>query len=266
VKRHPGEDDLQAQLDGALDAAASEEVASHLQRCGECRRAAESLGWAKEQAARLGGGMAPPPDLERRIRAALDEEDRRVPPASPGPPARRLAWAAVLAAVLVLGVLGLVRWRGGARADLPSSVAADFRAHVSDALPLALHTADVERMERFFAENGVPFPTRVFDLGMMGQDLVGGRVHAVGGRRSALFVYRGRDGSRILCQMYLGTLAELPPPDAGIEREGIAFRVYERGGITLVFWPEGDVVCVLVGEGPRDAIIQLAFAKAMKVA
>jgi len=32
----------------------------------------------------------------------------------------------------------------------------------------------------------------------------------------------------------------------------------------VVFWSEGDVVCVLVGDGPPEAVVSLAFAKAMK--
>jgi anti-sigma factor RsiW len=264
VKSHPGEDDLQSAVDGALAADAAAAVASHLQECLACRRAAESLGWARGQAARLGGATPLPPDLAGRIAAALDEEDRRAALASARPPARRLAPAAVLAAALLLAVAILAIWRGG-RADLPSSVAADFRSHAAGTLPLALHTADVERMEQFFARNGVPFSTRVFDLGMMGQELVGGRVHSLRARPSALFVYRGRDGSVVLCEMYAGTLAELPPPAARVEHEGIAFQIYDREGLTLVFWMEGEVVCVLVGAG-REAVVQLAFAKAMKAA
>jgi hypothetical protein len=32
-----------------------------------------------------------------------------------------------------------------------------------------------------------------------------------------------------------------------------------------VFWQEGDVVCVLSSDAPSEAVIQLAFAKAVKV-
>lgn len=48
------------------------------------------------------------------------------------------------------------------------------------------------------------------------------------------------------------------------EHDGIPFQIYEAGELTLVFWQEGEVVCVLVGDGPPEAVIALALAKAMK--
>jgi hypothetical protein len=65
--------------------------------------------------------------------------------------------------------------------------------------------------------------------------------------------------------MYLGTLEELPEPSRTLEHDGIAFRVYERDGRTMVFWEEGDVVCVLTSDAPAQAVIDLSFAKAVKV-
>jgi hypothetical protein len=44
---------------------------------------------------------------------------------------------------------------------------------------------------------------------------------------------------------------------------GIGFQVYEAERITLVFWLEGEVLCMLAGDGDREALVQLAFAKAM---
>jgi hypothetical protein len=40
--------------------------------------------------------------------------------------------------------------------------------------------------------------------------------------------------------------------------------VYERDGVTSVFWQEGTVVCVLASDLPREEVVQLAYAKAMK--
>jgi hypothetical protein len=41
--------------------------------------------------------------------------------------------------------------------------------------------------------------------------------------------------------------------------------VYERDGRTMVFWEEGDVVCVLTSDAPAQAVIDLSFAKAVKI-
>ena len=120
-------------------------------------------------------------------------------------------------------------------------------------------------LEAFFVDRGIGFETRVFDLGMMGFDIAGGRVEALAGRTAALFAYRGPGGVLMVCRMYLGTLEELPEPSRMLEHDGVVFRVYERDGRTLVFWEEGEVVCVLASDAPAQDVIALSFAKAVKV-
>jgi hypothetical protein len=44
---------------------------------------------------------------------------------------------------------------------------------------------------------------------------------------------------------------------------GISFYVYRRDARTLVFWPEGEVLCVLTSDGDAEEVIALAFAKAV---
>ena len=46
---------------------------------------------------------------------------------------------------------------------------------------------------------------------------------------------------------------------------GIRFRIYRSGGVTLVFWQEGSVVCVLAADGDPEQAIQRAYAKAVKL-
>jgi hypothetical protein len=104
----------------------------------------------------------------------------------------------------------------------------------------------------------------VFDLGMMQYQLVGGGVHRLGNRASALFAYRGPGGD-LVCQMYQGRLSALPRPDDVRTQNGIRFQVYRRGARTLVFWQEGEVVCVLASDADAEEVIQLAYAKAVKV-
>jgi len=65
--------------------------------------------------------------------------------------------------------------------------------------------------------------------------------------------------------MYEGQLADLPRSDDEREHNGITFRVYRAGTVTLVFWQEGPVVCVLASDADAEAVIQLAYAKAVKV-
>lgn len=263
-RRHPGDDEIQEALDHRLPAAGRLEVEAHLATCDECRGRWEALAWAKAQAASA-PRPAPPVDLAARIARALDEEDARRGVIDGRSQAWRLGgrplWIAVGLTALLLVALVIAR-----RPDVPLAVARDYAGLRSGALALDIHTADIHALEAHFAKRQLPFPVRVLDLGMMRYRLVGGKVHAVRGRPSALLVYEGADGHTLLCEMHPGSLTDLPPSGERHENGGIGFRVFRRGGVTLAFWPEGDVLCVLAGEGGSQTILPLAFAKAMKAA
>lgn len=262
---HLRDDEIQDALDGRLEPGVVERHRDHARSCEACGgrwRAFEDL---KRQTAQL-----TPPELPaalaEAIASTLDAEDRRARGTH-----RRNRWLALAAGVAaVVAVVG-VGTRLATRpkqvpvaTDLPALAAQSFRDVRSGRLKLALHTSDPALLEGHLAAQGLGFPTRVFDLAMMKQHLLGGGAGDVGGRRAALFAYRGEDGALIVCQMYRGTLAELPAAPRHREHEGIPFQIYEAGELTVVFWAEGDVVCVLVGDGPPEAVVSLAFAKAMK--
>lgn len=151
------------------------------------------------------------------------------------------------------------------RLDLPSEVARDYREYRTEKIRLTLTTADVKEMEKFFSDEHIPFETRVFDLGMMNYHLLGGRVHRLDTRKSAFFVYRGEGNAILVCQMYLGAVRELPAGAVLRENKGIDFYIYRKKDLTVAFWQEGAVTCVLTSEIDSEQLIQLAFAKAVKV-
>ena len=199
-----------------------------------------------------------PAALVARLRATLDAEDQKARPAA----WQRRTWIAVaLAAAAVL--VGSVLLRD--TATLPERAASDFRAFDTGTSPLAIESADPKVVEAWFAVNGAPFVTRVIDLGMMQYRLAGGRVHRLGTNTSALFAYRGPGDVALVCQMYEGRMADLPPAADVREHNGIAFSVYRVGTVTVVFWQEGGVVCVLASSMPLEEVVQLAFAKAVRV-
>src|SRR5213594_1743069 len=255
---HPLGEEIQDFADGRLMPARREELEAHLATCPKCSRELERLRWVKEGTARL-PMHEPPPDLPARVAQALDSEDRR---GSQARPLRRylLPAAGVLAAATAVVILV----SRGPR-DLPSAVGRDFAAYGRAALSLDTASGDGPALERYFARRGLAFPTRVFDLRMMGYGLVGARVHQLDGRPSALFAYRGVDERTLMCQMFEGSLDELPQGGEAREHNGIEFRIFNEHGLTLVFWMEGSVVCVLVSDVPGEAVVQLAYAKAVKV-
>lgn len=262
---HLRDDEIQDALDGRLAADLAARRRDHARSCEACAGRWREFEELKRETARL-----PAPELPAALATGfasrLEAEDLHARLTR-----RRNRWLALAA-----GVAGLVAVVGlGTRLatapdksaqGLPAEAAHDFLDVRSGRLKLALSTSEPAVLEAHLAAQGLGFPTRVFDLAMMKQRLLGGGVADMGGRRSALFAYRGEDGALVVCQMYPGTLAELPAPRQRREHEGIPFQIYRADELTVVFWAEGDVVCVLVGDGPAEAVVALAFAKAMKAA
>lgn len=265
-QRHPGED-LTLLVDDRLPPERRVEVEAHLAVCVRCRNELEALRLLKSGVRDALAEHSVPPALAARVSSALEIESTRG--AAPRRRAMRLRWATVVglplaaAAVLVL----LLLWPRPERPDFVTAAASDFIRFRAAQLALPIETGDAPLLERSFTTSGLPFTVRVYDLGMMGYRLSGGGVHRVGGRGrvSAMYAYAGSRGDRIVCQMYQGTTAELPLGGEEREHDGIHFRIYRSGGVTLVFWQEGAVVCVLAADGDPEQVIQLAYAKAIKV-
>src|SRR5713101_9815997 len=254
---------LQDFLDGRLDDTRQVEVRAHLDGCPQCRGELEALRWVRDVALKQLPGEKVPPGLANRVTAALDAADGRTRPAASRTIRRRWQWATA-GALLAAGALALLLV-SRPRADLVDAVTRDFALYSSGTLALDLRSSDGRAVESLYARGGIDFRTRVFDLGMMQYRLVGGRIHRLRGRPSALFAYRGPEGRDLVCQMYEGRLAELPRSDDAREHNGITFQVYRAGRLTLVFWQEGAVVCVLASDAESETVIQLAYAKAVKV-
>jgi anti-sigma factor RsiW len=256
---------IHALVDGRLDVPERDAVERHIEACARCRAERDVAVSTRLIVRQAVPDPNLPPGLTDRIGAALDELDGQA-----GRPERRGTWAWLTAAAALIALVALVAlWPRGdvvpVGDQIVAAVSADFDAVQDGTLPLGLPDADPAELETYFDQHGIDFETRVFDLAMMGYGLAGGRVQDLAGRPSALFAYSNADGVLMLCRMYLGVLVELPTPSRTLEHNGITFQVYEHDGRTLVFWEEGDVVCVLASDAPAQAVIDLSFAKAVKV-
>jgi anti-sigma factor RsiW len=257
---------LQDFLDDRLDATRQAEVRAHLQDCPQCRGELEALRWVRDSALKRLPAEQVPPTLAGRLASALDEADRQARAAAqPTIAPRWRKWAGTGVAALLAAAALVLLVLSSSKTDLPKAAARDFAEYSNGRLALDLRSSDGEAVESLFAAGGIDFRTRVFDLGMMQYQLVGGRIHRLGNRASALFAYRGPEGRGLVCQMYEGRLGALPRPDDVRNQNGIMFQIYRVGELTLVFWQEGAVVCVLVSDAESESVIQLAYAKAVKV-
>lgn len=259
------DDELQELLDGRLAAPRQAEVERHLESCAKCQRTFAALQWTKQTVAIQSVPAEAPAELRAQILRAL----RPVPPpAAPEPTPPHFGWwfqwkpafalAAITIALALLAFLLFPKSPG-----MIQTVAQDFQAYQKQKLPLAFNTTDVKAMETFFATHGATFNTRVFDLGMMNYQLVGGRVRPFRHQPTALFVYHGPANEVLHCRMYAGKVSDLPAGSVERENQGIKFHIYQTKGITMVFWQEGGVVCVLSSDIATEQVVQLAFAKAM---
>jgi hypothetical protein len=254
MDEHPG-DDLDRLLDGSLGAERAAQVEAHLAACARCRRELEALRAVQSALRDHLPRDAVPDHVADRVRAAVR---RGASPRAAFPLRRAAAAAAVLAAAAVV-VLLIARPRDGT-GDIVAAVAADFVAYRSGDLRLQRSTTVPDELERFFRAEGVPFPT-VFDFSGMEFRLAGGSVHR-DGRLRTLFAYEGPGDDRLLCQMYGGTTAELTGAPEVRHYDGVEFFVYRVDDLTLVFWQDGRVVCVLVMDGDPERAIAFARAKA----
>jgi anti-sigma factor RsiW len=254
-------DEIQDLLDNRLDAATRAEVERHLEACTECRREFEALRWTKSFVAKQFAAKAAPSELRENILRALETDGGSATTIMRAFQTRQLkpilAWAAALVALGVLALLLIPKQR-----TLSQVVARDFRSYQNHKLTLELNTPDVKKMEAFFGAHGLPFTPHVYDLSAKNYPLVGGRVQYLQSLRTEWVAYRGPNNQDLVCQMYVGNVSELPVGSLEREHRGKKFHIYRVKGVTMVFWQDRKIVCVLISDMPTENVVQLAFAKA----
>jgi len=249
--------ELQDLVDGRIDAAGRQRLQAHLDTCDCCRAELELLRRARHFARQLPRVDAPP-ELVQAIAADLARAKRAERERTQKSEQRRWFVYGIAAAAILLIVAYI-----GERADVPASAIREAAASTGAASTLEFATSDPANLERLFADR-LPFRTRVFDLTMMKYQLAGGRTGQIASHPAAIYTYAGSDGQQLTCAMYVGTLEELPEPDARRDHNGISFLIFKRSAATAVFWVEGNLVCVAVSDMPTDDVVALAFAKAIK--
>jgi anti-sigma factor RsiW len=263
AREHPLED-IPLLIDGSLSRERMSALDEHLAVCSRCRAEVAALRQVRSTLQVSLPSQPVPAEVVDRIRAAIRAEAHMV--AGTPPDAARTSRrvfvqrsAALLAAAAVASLIFRLRPR-----DFVAEAEADFSRFSTNRLLLDLSTAVPTELENYFQRSELGFTARVFDFGMMGYGLVGGSVHSMGGRDAALFAYRGADGRGLVCQMYPGTIEELPGSPSRQTVNGIDFLIYSRDALALVYWEEGPIVCVLALEADSPTALDLAVAKAVR--
>jgi len=235
---------LEAYLDGELDAAGAAEVESHLETCSECRQAKaqfEELRTALREKATYHRAGAP---LRARIGAALDKETPRSvvrrfsgtralwTGAAGG--ATATALAASLAFFLFMPVAGDPLITDITNAHLRSLAS----EHLIDVVSTDRHT-----VKPWLAAHADLSPP-VADFSRQGFKLVGGRVDFLEGVRAAVTVYR--HGAHVVNVFAWANYGEALPEFA------------TRNGYHIVFWRSGNLTFCAISDTSIDDILALS--------
>ncbi|MEW5975773.1 MAG: hypothetical protein AB1898_08200 [Acidobacteriota bacterium] len=253
-------------LECRLDPAQLRQMKRHLDRCESCRTEVETWQWIQRRC--IGHvEMTPESSAAEESSGAAWLHDMRpgVAFSKPNPQFRvqqRLKQAFGL--LLLLMAVGLGRYLVTAP-DLVSQVARDYRQIREGRIALAFSQESASMLERFFSERGIPFNTRVADLQPLKYRLVGGSVHRVVNRKSALCLYQGETGIFLLCEMFVGKAKELPDCDQVREEGTKQFFIYRDGTLNLIFWQDGEILCGLASDTSLEQLLQVAWHEAGEV-
>lgn len=249
-------------LEGRIDPGKRGAIQSHLKDCESCRREVDTWGWIRRNC--IGHREVPAEsDATLEVRRAPGSRKRscqlghmhELTIRSTRP--LRLICVLLLIAVVAMGL-----WRLLPLPDMPSEIARDYRSIRSGTLHLERHSQDPKELDQFFSSRGVPFRTRVADLRGLHYRLVGGRVHQVINRRSVLYVFQGRSGELLLCEMFVGEMTDLASGGVLRECQNKKFIVCSDKKINLVFWQDGEATCVLASDIDSEQLLQAALLEA----
>jgi anti-sigma factor RsiW len=171
-------------MDGELDAADAERVASHVETCATCRRRLDE----REGLRRLLRGL-PHYDAPPRVRGAVSRAStsiyrrQRVQP-----------WMAAAATVVLVagGAAGLwLRQTGNATSAIADAVISRHVAALAGQQLIDVPSSDQHTVKPWF-QGKVDFSPPVPDLASHGFALVGGRVDRIDGQPVAAIVYKRR--------------------------------------------------------------------------
>src|SRR4030081_2945218 len=222
---------LHALIDGELDAGHAREVEGHIKGCPRC--AAELAAYREMSQAVAGADLrfAAPPELRRRIEAALPQT--RVP--SRRAVLRGFAMGSAASAIAATGLVAVILRNDDTRRIESEVVSAHLRSlqagHLTDVLSTDQHTVK----PWFNGKLDVAPP--VVDLTAQGFTLIGGRLDYVDTRPIAAIVYRRRAH---IINLFVAQTASTERHTATLETlQGFNIRRWSERGLN--YWAVSDL-------------------------
>jgi anti-sigma factor RsiW len=246
---HMTEADLHAYFDGELTPERRRAVEAYLAAHPEEAERLESYRGHDLLIRRAYRSLAERPLPAPLVRALVEADARST---------RRWSWAAAsIAAALLLFVAGATSgWYGRtllAPAVPPAqTLLADAAAAHLTYTAEVRHAVEVPASEQdhlaTWLGRRLDVPLKVPDLTRSGYELVGGRLlPAEEGHAAAQLMYEDVGGRRL-------TLYMRAAPD----EERTAFRFSQEGKLSALYWEDGRTIWVLLGELPREQLLDLA--------
>lgn len=224
---------------------ATEAVRRHLAECAACQEFVRENQRLRTATRRLAESEQAPPTLRGQVQ-------RMIRVSVPAPSRPKWAWiaAAAAAALLVLGILGVRRYRSGLAVS-PNLLAQEFISDHLHYLPgrEQIVSSSARDVENWF-QGRVDFPVRVPEIPVAG--LEDARVCDIAGRKAALLHYRHKPDDTLISLF----VAE-EPPSFERRKNSVALSTTYKG-LNATLWSQRGLVYSLVAPIDEASLKQMA--------
>ena len=243
-KNKIGNLELHAYVDGELDAEARVEVEAWLAEHSEDADRVQAYQSQTTALHNLYDGVLEQP-LPESLNGLLAKTAAK---SSPVP------WMRIAAAIMLLATGGIGGWlvheytdpAPAKAAALVDQAAGAHTVYVTEVRHPVEVSADQEAHLVAWLSKRLGKPVKAPDMASAGFALVGGRLLPDGGRPAAQFMYEDREGRRVT--LYVRS-------DDG---SNTAFKFAAQNGVSAFYWIDGSLAYALIGNVPRDSLLELA--------
>ena len=170
--------------------------------------------------------------------------------------------AAVVAALIAIPVLTARYWRSSIHTPIVPGIFQNYGQITRGEIVPSKMTSLQQLKERLMQTVEGKFAPMAYDFSTMQLHLAGGMVREIGNRKVMVAVYKG-NGATVICYTFVGSENDAPEiAEVFFDPEnGMNFYQFFYSQTNAVMHREGNVMCILMGQIPRDQLLALARAK-----